>query len=125
MAKGHSAGTELNDEKEEAVSNPQSGQFWFFWTDSLLRRVGSNGESLGSGQSGTGELTSFILSCVTQEVICCHLCETSLGVEMPAVANDVLVLGVFKANFSMSALSYLGERHGDIESGHRNPTSWF
>lgn len=58
-------------------------------------------ESLGSRQSIVGELTSFILPCVAQDVMYCHLCETFLRVEMPAIVNNMIVLGVFKANFSM------------------------
>lgn len=58
-------------------------------------------ESLGSRQAIVGEFTSFILPCVTQDVRYCHLCETFLGVEMPAIVNNMIVLGVFKANFSM------------------------
>lgn len=39
-----------NDEKEEAVSDPQFCQLgFFFWIDSLLGRVGGSGEGLGSG----------------------------------------------------------------------------
>ena len=42
------AGSDPNDEKEEAVSNPQSCQLgFFFWIDSLSGRVGGSEEGLG------------------------------------------------------------------------------
>lgn len=97
ISKGHSAGSDLNDKKEEAASTPQSSQLWFFSTDSLLRRVGGNGGSLGSRPSTDVELTSFILPCVTQVVIHNHLWETLWGVEGLATVNNSIVLDVFKA----------------------------
>lgn len=97
ISKGHSAGSDLNDKKEEAASNPQSSQLWFFWIDSLLRREGGNGESLGPRPSTAVELTSFILPCVTQDMILYHLWETFRGVEGLAVGNSRIVLNMFKA----------------------------
>lgn len=92
-SKGHSAGSAPQDKKEGAVSNPQPSQFGFSPNAFTLRRVGSRGECLSSGQSVVVELTWFILPCATQDVMGYELYKTLVGMKMLKTVHNVAKLG--------------------------------
>lgn len=75
------AGSDPNDEKEEAVSDPQSCQLGFFWIDSLLR----------SGwqwrRFGLGTVNSWWGNIADLPLLSLKTCYTAIGVNSPRRGN--------------------------------------
>ena len=101
ISKGHSAGSDPNDRKEEGVSNPEPSPFGFSWIHSLLRRAGHRGEGLGSRQSISCWVDLVNSPYATQDTTHwathCNLHRTLLGVEMLEIINNTAEVDGFRA----------------------------